>query len=69
MMWSWLKRRIEMNRVHPYHTDKMFDDLRHFVVAFHDSTFECLATDLTLTTMRGSIMDAVTSLTSKLKGL
>jgi hypothetical protein len=66
---SWLEHRIAMNRVHPYHSDEMFANLRHFVIAFHDSTFECLAKELTVTTMRGSIIDAITALTPKLKGL
>ena len=66
---SWLQLRIEMNRVHRCHSDAMFADLRHFIFAFHDSTFECLARDLTISSMRGSIVDIVASLSAKLRGL
>jgi hypothetical protein len=39
----WVARLDEMNRVHPYHSREPFDALRHFILAFHDTTFECLA--------------------------
>jgi hypothetical protein len=32
-----------MNSVHPYHRPARYEELRHFVLAFHDSTFECVA--------------------------
>ncbi len=63
---SWLKLRIKMNRVHSRHSDSMFSDLRHFIFAFHDSTFECLATDFTVSMFRGSINDAMAHMVSML---
>jgi hypothetical protein len=39
----WVARLEEMNRVHPYHSREPYDALRHFVLPFHDTTFECLA--------------------------
>ena len=56
---SWLQRRIAMNRVHRQHSDAMFDDLRHFIFAFHDSTFECLAHEFDISLFRGSMHGAV----------
>lgn len=36
-----------MNAVHPYHHSGRFHEgKRHFVLAFHDSTFECVARGL-----------------------
>ncbi len=32
-----------MNSVHPCHRPEGYAKLRHFVLAFHDSTFECVA--------------------------
>jgi hypothetical protein len=32
-----------MNRVHPEHNASRFGSLRHFVLTFHDNTFECVA--------------------------
>ncbi len=40
---SWVRQLERMNRVHPYHKPESFAKLRHFVFAFHDSTFECIA--------------------------
>ena len=41
---SSLVRRLErMNRVHPLHNAQGFAGLAHFIVTFHDSTFECVS--------------------------
>jgi len=40
---SWIRKLERMNRVHPHHNAESFDELLHFVFAFHDSTFECIA--------------------------
>ncbi|HEX6808463.1 MAG TPA: hypothetical protein VF118_10775 [Gemmatimonadaceae bacterium] len=44
----------------------MFDGLRHFVFAFHDSTFECVAEDFQVEVRGGSLASAVVELTSRL---
>ncbi len=40
---SWLRRLERMNSVHPQHDPDAFEQLHHFVLSFHDSTFECVA--------------------------
>jgi hypothetical protein len=40
---SWLRKYIEMNSVHLYHSPVLFEDYKHFILSFHDSTFECIA--------------------------
>ncbi|MBL8874830.1 MAG: hypothetical protein JNM86_03430 [Phycisphaerae bacterium] len=40
---SWIRTLERMNRVHPYHDPSTFSKCRHFVLSFHDSTFECVA--------------------------
>jgi hypothetical protein len=40
---SWIRGLERMNSVHPYHRPEAFSRLRHFVLAFHDTTFECVA--------------------------
>ena len=40
---SWIRTLERMNRVHPRHSPDGFGLLRHFVITFHDSTFECVA--------------------------
>ena len=41
---SWIQELEKMNSVHPYHDREHFlADKRHFILTFHDSTFECIA--------------------------
>ena len=40
---SWVRTLERMNRVHPLHNPEGFSYLRHFVITFHDSMFECVA--------------------------
>jgi hypothetical protein len=55
---SWIRRLEQMNSVHPDHEPAAFASLRHFVFAFHDSTFECVAESFATVGMRSSIEDA-----------
>jgi hypothetical protein len=43
---SWIRRLERMNSVHDQHDPEAFARLRHYIFAFHDSTFECVATDV-----------------------
>ena len=43
-----------MNAVHPHHRGDSFKNYRHFIFAFHDSTFECLAGAYTCEVHSGS---------------
>jgi hypothetical protein len=40
---SWIRSLERMNQVHPQHDQRRFERLRHFVLTFHDHTFECVA--------------------------
>ncbi|MBL8901513.1 MAG: hypothetical protein JNM84_28050 [Planctomycetes bacterium] len=40
---SWVRELERRNSVHPHHDPRRYDRLRHFVLTFHDSTFECVA--------------------------
>jgi hypothetical protein len=44
---SWIRSLEKMNSVHPHHRAERFDEYRHFVLVFHDTTFECVATGYT----------------------
>ena len=64
---SWLRQLEKMNSVHPYHDKESFlNEQRHFVLAFHDSTFECIARDYTVETTFGSIADVAVLLSRQL---
>ena len=40
---SWIRQLEKMNSAHPLHRGEWLQRLKHFVFAFHDSTFECVA--------------------------
>ena len=52
---SWLATLERMNSVHPYHKPERFKKYRHFILSFHDTTFECIAEGFTLGVCRGSV--------------
>jgi hypothetical protein len=57
---SWIRKLERMNSVHPCHNRERFlEGLRHFVFAFHDSTFECIADGFEVEVFRGSIRSAL----------
>lgn len=39
----WIHLLEVANRVHTHHDPSFFDKFRHFIISFHDSTFECVA--------------------------
>jgi hypothetical protein len=52
---SWVRRLERMNAVHPYHKPEHFSHYRHFIFAFHDTTFECVAESFRITIHSGSV--------------
>lgn len=52
---SWLRSLERMNSVHPYHDPQRFAKFKHFIFAFHDTTFECIAESFSLSLHRGSV--------------
>jgi hypothetical protein len=45
---SWIRQLEQMNSVHPYHRAERFDALTHYIFAFHDTTFECVAASVSV---------------------
>ena len=43
---SWIRALEKMNRVHPRHDPESYQCLRHYVITFHDKTFECVASGI-----------------------
>jgi hypothetical protein len=57
---SWVRKLERMNSVHPRHDRERFlARRRHFVFAFHDSTFECVAEGFESEVFRGSMRSAL----------
>jgi hypothetical protein len=64
---SWIRKLERMNSVHPCHNRERFlQGRRHFVFAFHDSTFECVAGGLEVEVFRGSMRSALSRMTGLL---
>lgn len=63
---SWLRALEQMNSVHEHHRPDDFGRLRHFVFAFHDSTFECLARSVTVELRDGPLTKVVSEMTKLL---
>jgi hypothetical protein len=56
---SWIRKLERMNSVHPHHqTERYLAHKKHFIFAFHDSTFECVAHGFEIDSFRGSIVQA-----------
>lgn len=56
---SWIRRLERMNSVHSRHRPEIFWKMRHLVLAFHDSTFECVCDGFDVRLSRGSIRSVV----------
>jgi hypothetical protein len=51
---SWIRLLEARNRIHSQHDPKGYLALRHFILTFHDSIFECVAADLSIVSRRTS---------------
>lgn len=56
---SWVAAVERMNEVHPHHSSRPFREMTHYVLAFHDSTFECIARGYRVSRTRGSVVGAL----------
>jgi len=64
---SWVRQLERMNSVHRYHQPERFARLKHFVFAFHDSTFECVAESFTVSEHEGSMESLLSEMQSRLQ--
>lgn len=64
---SWVRNMEQRNRVHPQHSPSSYHDRRHFVLAFHDSTFECVARGYKSQIFRGSAAGTLQTVLGALK--
>ena len=56
---SWIRALVRMNEGHPNHRPEAYTKDKHFIFAFHDSVFECVAEGFDLSTHRGSVSDVL----------
>jgi len=61
---AWLRELRAIEAVHPKAPAKPFENSRHFVLIFHDTTLEAVATDLKVIGTYHSRADAMTAMTA-----
>jgi hypothetical protein len=55
---QWIRQLEKMNSVHPMHDPQRYmEGKRHFILTFHDTTFECIARGHSVELTRGSIKE------------
>ena len=59
---GWIATIARRNAVHHRHKDKLFADLRHFILAFHDSTLEIIAESYESRIVNGPVETAAQNL-------
>jgi hypothetical protein len=64
---SWIRQLERMNSVHPYHRPERFERLKHFIFAFHDSTFECVAEGFKVSEHESSLESLLSLMQSRLQ--
>jgi hypothetical protein len=64
---SWIRILEERNRVHHRHDPKRFLALHHFILTFHDETFECVAEDVSIVCRNASGSEFLSIMLGKLK--
>ncbi|MCA9309714.1 MAG: hypothetical protein KDA21_00800 [Phycisphaerales bacterium] len=62
---SWIRELARRNRVHPRHREEHFDALRHIVLTFHDSLFECIAAGYDVHHLPGAISRAIPEIVTR----
>jgi hypothetical protein len=62
----WAKELEEINKVHSGYDPERWKDLRHYLLAFHDEMFECLATGHKVETHRTSMKELLRTATERL---
>ena len=65
---SWIRQLAGMNKRHSRHSQSRYDDLRHYIFSFHDSTFECVAKSLAVSLREGSLRDVMFEMLQRVQG-
>ncbi len=54
---SWIQALAKMNSTHQSHSPEVFSQYRHFIISFHDSTFECVGQSLSFEIFNGDVSE------------
>ena len=61
----WVEELKNINKVHPRYNEDVWKSKTHYILCFHDSTFECIAEDYKINTFNGSRNELITGLVSE----
>jgi len=61
----WIDKHEKMNRVHPSHKKELYEDYRHFIFTFHDTTLEVIAEDFSYKVTNKSLLENIESIIRK----
>ncbi len=56
---KWIEELRKGNSVHSQHKDEQFSKLNHYILLFHDTTFECIAESFKIETMQNSMSEVL----------
>jgi hypothetical protein len=65
---NWVRSLERMNAVHPRHDPRRYEGLRHFVLRFKESTFECVARGFVSEKRRGPISEVSADIIGRMIG-
>jgi hypothetical protein len=65
---TWIKEFVKRNSVHEFHRSDMLSSHHHFIFAFHDSTFECIAKGFKVHRFNGSMYQAFSEMVKIIEG-
>ena len=63
---SWMRKLERMNSVHERHNPENSAGYKHFIFAFHDSTFECIAKSFEISIHEGSMESILSEMQKRL---
>jgi len=63
---TWLKQLEAINAVHDHYKPETWRELKHYILPFHDSTFECVAHGFTVETRETSLPELLSEVCRRL---
>lgn len=64
----WLAQLEQIDSVHPHYDAEWWSEFNHYILTFHDTTFQCIAQRYEVSRIQGSLRDAATEVLRRLTG-
>ena len=62
----WIEELVKTDSIHPYHTPSKFKEYKHYILSFHDNTFECVAQGYDMRYQNKDLYDVAVSVLQEL---